>query len=155
MHRRAVVVGVLAGAALTAFYVGVLGSASGFGHLGDQARSDWPYLVAIVVGFGVQVGLLAELRRRRAASRAAHSAAAVGGGGSASAVGMVACCAHHLADLVPLVGLSGAAAFLTDWRVPLMLAGIAVNAIGIAAVASRLRHSTSPAAAEDRLCAVA
>jgi len=33
-------------------------------------------------------------------------------GTSTSAVGMVACCAHHLADLVPLLGATGLAAFL-------------------------------------------
>jgi hypothetical protein len=51
---------------------------------------------------------------------------------------MVACCAHHLADLAPIVGVSGAAAFLTDWRLEFMLAGIAVNAVGVAITGRRL-----------------
>ena len=63
---------------------------------------------------------------------------------------MVACCAHHLADLVPLVGATGVAAFLLDWRVPLMLTGIAVNVVAVAVAARRLRtvgHARSEALA--------
>lgn len=46
---------------------------------------------------------------------------------------MVACCAHHLADLVPVIGVSGAAAFLTEWRTEFML-----NAFGVTVAARRL-----------------
>ena len=58
--------------------------------------------------------------------------AAVGGAGATASggVGMVACCAHHLAELVPLVGMSGAV-FLTDYRAPIMLVGVAVNLTGV------------------------
>jgi hypothetical protein len=55
---------------------------------------------------------------------------------------MVACCAHHLADLAPFIGATGAAAFLTDYRIPFMVVGIGVNAIGIAVTARRLGRTT-------------
>lgn len=129
--------GGLAAAVLVAFYVAVLTTASGWDHLGDQARDDWWLLTAIVAGFGIQVALTVELRGRH---RAHHLAASAGAGTGASAVGMVACCAHHLADLAPLLGATGLAAFLFDWRVPLMLAGVAVNATAIAIAARRLHH---------------
>jgi hypothetical protein len=136
VSRRSFRAGVLAAAGLGAFYAGVIAWASGVSHLADQAGADWPYLAAIVAGFAVQVALLVELRHRRQA-RAVDQAAA-GAGAGASAVGMVACCAHHLADLAPVVGVSAAAAFLTDWRIEFMLAGIAVNALGVAVAAHRL-----------------
>lgn len=141
---RSVRWGVTAAAALAAFYALVVGLASGsVDHLLEQARRDWYLLTAIVVGFGVQVALVVELRRRH---RLSHGALAAGGtGGGASAVGMVACCAHHLADLVPVLGATGAAAFLLDWRVPFMVAGIAINALGIAAAARRLGRAQGPA----------
>ena len=44
---------------------------------------------------------------------------------------MVACCVHHVTDVLPLVGLSGAAIFLNEYRVPFMVAGLAVNGIGV------------------------
>lgn len=137
MNGRSVRAGLLAATGLGAFYVTVIALASGAGHLADQARDDWPYLSLIVTGFATQVALLVELRHRRRARRLEQAAAGAGVG--SGAVGMVACCAHHLADLAPVVGVSGAATFLTDWRVEFMLAGIAVNAIGIAVAARRLR----------------
>lgn len=128
---------------MTVFYVAVVGGASGLDHLTEQARIDWYYLVAIVAGFGIQVALLTELHRRRAAHRVEHVASGAGAG--ASTVGMVACCAHHLADLAVIAGVSGAAAFLIDYRVELMLAGIAVNALGVTFAATRLWHEIHPA----------
>ena len=129
--------GLVAAAALSTFYVAVVWGASGsFQHLVDQARADWYFLALIVGGFGTQVALVSELRRRH---RLQHGAAAAGGAGAgASTVGMVACCAHHIADLAPFIGATGAAAFLTDYRIPFMIVGIGVNAVGIAVAARRL-----------------
>lgn len=138
MTSRSVTFGGLASAGLVAFYVVVvLGLSGSTDHLADQARADWYYLVPIVVGFGVQVALLVELRHRHAARGAAAVAGGMGGG--ASTAGMIACCAHHLGDFAPLIGASGAAAFLTDYRVPLMVAGIAVNAVGVGMAGRKLR----------------
>ena len=138
MTPRSVRVGIVASAALAAFYVAVVWGASGsLRHLEDQARSDWYYLVPILGGFGLQVALVAELRARHRLHRA--EAAAGGAGAGASTAGMIACCAHHLADLAPFVGATGAAAFLTDYRIPFMVVGIGVNAAGIAVAGRRLR----------------
>ena len=51
---------------------------------------------------------------------------------------MVACCAHHLADVLPIVGLSGVAVFLVEFRTPLMLLGIATNLMGIGVMLRQL-----------------
>ena len=53
---------------------------------------------------------------------------------------MVACCAHHLADLLPLLGATGAATFLIDNRVAFMLVGIGVNAVAIGIAVRRLHR---------------
>ena len=143
MNSRSVRAGAAASAALTAFYGAVVWGASGsLRHLVDQARADWYFLVLIVGGFGVQVALVSELRRRH---RLQHAAAVAGGAGmGASTAGMVACCAHHLADLAPFIGATGAATFLTDYRIPFMVVGIGVNAVGVAIAARRLRHTPAP-----------
>ena len=139
VDRRSVEWGVTGAAIFALFYVLVVGFASGsVDHLLDQVRRDWYLLAPIIVGFGTQVALVVELRRRH---RLSHGAVAVGGTGTGgSAVGMVACCAHHIAELLPILGATGAAAFLFDLRIPFMVAGIAVNALGIAASARRLRQ---------------
>ena len=141
--RRAIITGALAATALAVFYVAVVWVASGsFAHMVDQATSDWYFLAFILAGFGVQVALVTELRRRH---RLHHTAAVAGGAGmGASTAGMIACCAHHIADLAPFIGATGAATFLTSYRVPFMLVGIGVNAVGVAVSARRLRHTPAP-----------
>lgn len=158
--RRSLEWGVAAATVFALFYALVVGLASGSAaHLVDQMRRDWYFLAPTIVGFGTQVALVVELRRRH---RLSHGALAAGGtGAGASTAGMIACCAHHLADLLPVLGATGAAAFLLELRIPFMVAGIAVNALGIAAAVRRLRRVT-PAqpdghatADEDRSCAAA
>lgn len=132
--------GVIAAAAMALFYVVVVRGASGsWEHLAKQARTDWYYLLAIIAGFGTQVALVSELRGRHRLS----SSAAVPGtaGAGASTAGMVACCAHHLADLLPVIGAASAAGFLTDYRVAFMVLGIAINAFGIVVIARALRRA--------------
>jgi hypothetical protein len=143
-HRisaRSIRHGLIAAAAMALFYVIVVRAASGsWSHLADQARQDWYYLVAIVAGFGTQIALASELRRRH---RLGRSAAATGGvGAGASTAGMIACCAHHLAELFPLVGAASAAGFVTDYRVPFMLVGIVINAVAVIFAARRLARTT-------------
>lgn len=116
-------------------------------HLGQQAIDDWPWLVLILAGFGTQVALFVELRHRPhdAATKDAVVKTATGGGAGASSVGMVACCAHHVADLAPIIGVSGLAVFLTDYRVPIMIVGIAINTLGVVIAARRLHRIPLPA----------
>lgn len=144
-HRisaRSIRHGAIAAAAMALFYLVVVRAASGsWTHLADQARQDWYYLVAIVAGFGTQITLASELRRRH---RLGRSAAATGGvGAGASTAGMIACCAHHLAELFPLVGAASAAGFLTDYRVPFMLAGIVINGVAVIVAARALGSMAS------------
>ena len=143
MNPRSVRAGTMAGAGLALFYMVVVAGASGsWGHLVDQAGQDWYYLVPIVAGFGLQVALITELRRRHRLRRTVTAASGAGAG--ASAAGMIACCAHHLADLAPFIGATGAAAFLTDYRLAFMIVGIGVNAAGITIAARRLRQVPIP-----------
>jgi hypothetical protein len=51
--------------------------------------------------------------------------------GGVSAGAMVACCLHHLVDLLPILGLSAAAVFLSTYRLPFILFAVAANIFGI------------------------
>jgi len=147
LTARSVRHGVIAAASMLLFYVGVVRIASGsWAHLVDQVRLDWYYLAAIIAGFGTQVALVSELRRRHRLGR--RSAAAGGVGAGASTVGMIACCAHHLADVLPIIGAASAAGFLTNHRVAFMLTGIAINLTAVGFAARQLfrtpHHHESP-----------
>jgi hypothetical protein len=63
----------------------------------------------------------------------------MGAGAGTSTAAMVACCAHHVAELLPLLGLSAAASFLAAYKIPFMLIGLAMNGIGIVVVWRAIR----------------
>lgn len=152
MSQKGVKAGVIGVSALAIFYVGVVGGASrSLDHLISQIGRDWYLLAPIMAGFGVQIGFVAELRRRHQLRGSAAAAGAAGAG--SSTVGMVACCAHHIADLAPFIGATGAAAFLTDYRVPFMVGGLGVNAIGITVAARRLRRISGSDRGLEESCA--
>ncbi len=124
--------GALAALLLVALYLGLVTWAQGLDHARELLWDDRYFVAAIAAGFGLQVGLFTYLRvvlpRRAAASAAGLTAA----GSGTSTAAMVACCAHHLTDALPVLGLSGAAVFLTDYRDWLMAIALAMNALGVA-----------------------
>jgi hypothetical protein len=137
------VAGAVGAAAMLAFYVLVVAGASGsWDHFGDQARADWYLITLVVLGFGAQVAVISELRRRRRLLSAAAAAGTAGAG--ASAVGMIACCAHHIAELLPFLGLTGAATFLYDYKVAFVVVGVGVNVVALTIGLRRLRSTPVP-----------
>lgn len=141
MRRVTVAIGVGAAgsAALVGLYLGIVTLAQGSDHALELLWDDRFLVGAISAGFGAQVGLFAYVRMmQRAIARS--SVAATGAGTATSSVSMVACCAHHLTDVLPIVGASGLAVFLVDFRTPLMLLGIATNLVGIALMIRELRR---------------
>ena len=68
----------------------------------------------------------------------------------ASTAGMIACCAHHLADLAPFLGLAGAATILYDYRLMFVGVGLAINVVAIMLAVRRLRSMPSPPRDEDK-----
>ncbi len=44
---------------------------------------------------------------------------------------MVACCAHHLTEVLPILGLAGLSLFLTRYQIWFLGVGIASNFFGI------------------------
>jgi hypothetical protein len=44
---------------------------------------------------------------------------------------MAACCAHHVTDVLPILGLTAAATFLAQYRTAFMLVGLGITLVGI------------------------
>ncbi len=146
-HRianRSIFWGAVGAAGMTAFYVTILAVAAGSRHLMEQASADWLWLALIIPGFGIQVALLTELRSH---SRAGLASAGVGS--ASSAAGMVACCAHHLAELLPMLGLAGFAGFLVDWKTWLLSVGVIIT---FAMVTRAWWHLARIGRREEALC---
>lgn len=136
---RSIVAGVVGGAALLGVYVAIISLAQGVDHAFEQLATDALFVGLIAAGFGIQIALFAELRTLDRRHRASAAVTAVGTGTSAAA--MLACCAHHVVDLLPLVGLSAAAVFLDAYKTPLFLVGIGMNLIGIVVIGRQVRRA--------------
>jgi len=128
------VVGVTASLVLISLYMGIITLAQDWQHARSLLWDDRYFVSAIAAGFGTQIGLYMYLRQVLHRRRWGASTAVTAAGTGTSTVAMVACCAHHVADVLPLVGLSGLAIFLNDYRLPLMTTGLAINSVGIAVV---------------------
>jgi hypothetical protein len=55
----------------------------------------------------------------------------MGTSGGTSVTAMVACCLHHVTDVLPILGVSAAATFLTRYQRPFMLFGLGTEIVGI------------------------
>ncbi|MFP5343976.1 MAG: hypothetical protein ACLGIJ_13815 [Candidatus Limnocylindria bacterium] len=148
VEPRSVAAGVLAATALLGVYLGIISLAQGVEHALEQLGTDAVFVGLIAAGFGTQVALFVELRTVDRRHRSAAAAVTAAGTGT-SAAAMLACCAHHLVDLLPLLGLSAAAVFLNAYQTPLFLVSIGMNVIGIVVIARQLRRARRACAVVD------
>jgi hypothetical protein len=107
--------------------LGVITLAQDWSHALQQLADDRWFVAAIASGFGTQIGLFAYLRGLHVHAAAGGVAASTG----TSTAAMLACCAHHLTDVLPILGLSSAAIFLDLYKTPLLWLGIGMNLVGI------------------------
>jgi len=146
----------LIGSSLIAtFYLGILTWLQGWNYAASQFIRDRWYVVPIIMGFGIQAALYSILRFRLFVPvTSMHGTGTVmGASGGTSATAMVACCIHHVTDVLPILGLSAAASFLTRYQRPFMLIGLAMNLIGIGImlfVLYRERQKLQPAFSETK-----
>ncbi len=121
--------GVAGAIALLMAYFILLSVLNSFGHAIDQFFSLWYWILALTVGFGVQIGLYAHLKQAMCANAGAGAEIAATGGISAGS--MLGCCLHHVTDVVPIIGLSAATLFVSQYQNAFMALGVASNLVGI------------------------
>jgi len=124
----------LAGALLlTGLYFGIVSWAESPQHAVELFWEDRWIVFPIIIGFGVQAGLYTILKFRLFVPLATigPSGPMMGAGGTTSTIAMVACCAHHVADVLPILGLTAAATFLAQYRIAFMLVGLGTTLLGI------------------------
>ena len=125
-----VIAGLLGALFLAGLYLGIVTLAQGWDHAAELFRQDKALIVPIIAGFGIQVGLYTFIRVGLHAT-ARGMGTMTGAGGGTSTVAMVACCAHHVADVLPVLGLTAAATFLAAYRITFMLVGLGTTLSGI------------------------
>jgi hypothetical protein len=129
-----VAVGLMGAALLTGLYFGIVSWAESPQHAVKLFWQDRWIVLPIILGFGVQAGLYTILKKRLfvPVSSSGPSGPMMGAGGTTSTLAMVACCAHHVTDVLPVLGLTAAATFLAQYRIAFMLVGLGTTLVGIA-----------------------
>lgn len=118
---------------LTGLYLGIVSWAEGPQHALELFWEDRWIVSPIILGFGVQMALYTILKKRLfvPVTYLGPSGALTGMSGTTSTVAMVACCAHHVADVLPILGLTAMATFLAEYRIAFMLIGLGTTLMGI------------------------
>lgn len=122
--------GASASALMFALYFSLLSVLQSPAHAIEQFASLWYFMLPLVAGFGVQAGLFVKLRK---------SGGCVAATGGVSVASMAACCAHHLTDIVPFLGISAAAIFLSKYQTFFLVLGVASNLVGTAFMLDKLK----------------
>jgi hypothetical protein len=65
---------------------------------------------------------------------------------------MVACCAHHVTDVLPILGLTAAATFLAQYRTAFMLVGLGMTLLGISVMVVILFKERRKAIQHAKIC---
>lgn len=118
---------------LTSLYLGLVSWAESLQHAVEFLWQDRWIIFPIILGFGVQSALYIILKKRLFVPgvSAGPSGALTGTSGATSTVAMAACCAHHVTDVLPILGLTAVATFLAEYRTAFMLMGLGTTVIGI------------------------
>lgn len=121
--------------ALLAAYFSIVGFISGLPFAVSQFSQSWYFIIALSLGFGIQIGLYSYLRN---AIKHNASKGVVAVSGATSTIAMVSCCSHYLANLIPVIGVSGAVALVGQYQIELFWFGLLANTAGIGYIVSRI-----------------
>lgn len=123
---KSVLTGAAAALILMGVYFLILAVANGPEHVLEQFMGMWYLILPLVAGFGIQMSLFSFIR----SSMKAMTGAVASTGGMTTG-SMVACCVHHVTDIVPVLGATALGLFLLQYQSAFMLLGILSNIVGI------------------------
>ncbi len=146
--------GLLGSAFITGLYLGLVSWAESFQHALQYFWQDRWIVIPIILGFGIQTGLYVILKKRLfvPVSSTGPSGVLTGTSGATSTMAMVACCAHHVTDVLPILGLTAAATFLAQYRTAFMLVGLGMTLLGISVMVVILIKERRKAIQHAKIC---
>ena len=137
---RSIFKGLAGTVALFILYFGVVSVISGWSFAKNQFSQNWYWLTALSLGFGIQIGLFTYLR-------ALHRTQVAGRGvvisGATSGVAMLACCAHYLVNIIPIIGIAGVATVVGQYQTEIFILGLTANLTGISYLLKKLKEASS------------
>lgn len=136
---KPIIFGVLGFLGLLLFYFLVMGLLSrSVAETLEQFRQLWPWILALSAGFGVQVGLYMKMREL-VKNGTSQNKGVVAATGATSSLGMLACCAHHLVEVLPIIGLSALSVLLARYQTPILVGSLGINLLGIVLMIRNLK----------------
>lgn len=133
-----IVKAVLAVISLLLFYFVIVSTISGFTFALSQFRDYWYFLLSLTFGFGIQIGLYSYLKQLIKNSGTSMSGKTVAVTGTTSTLAMISCCAHYLANIVPILGISGILSIITQYQVRIFWIGLLFNIWGIVFISNKI-----------------
>ncbi|HLB71715.1 MAG: hypothetical protein OIN88_16070 [Candidatus Methanoperedens sp.] len=107
------------------------------------------YLIPLAVG--IQMGLFRHHRNMTAGNISGSEKMGMGGSATSS-LAMVACCLHHVSDLLPSIGLIlAASSFLTQYKDAIIIIGLLANAAGSIYIARAILKDRSVLAEAEKI----
>ncbi len=136
--KKPIFYGALSSVVLLGFYGVTMTLLSGLNAAVEQFLALWWLMLPLSIGFGIQVSLYTKLK----SAIKSKTKQTLATSGVTSSAGMLACCAHHLTDVLPFLGLSAVSIFLTKYQILILLVSIGVNIYGIVLMKKHLRMTS-------------
>lgn len=128
--------GFLGTSLLLIFYFSIVTLISGWDFAESQFSKFWYFILTLSLGFGIQVGLYTYLKNSIRKQNISAKVLAVSG--STSGAVMISCCSHYLANILPILGISGFITFATQYQVQFFWVGLALNLVGITYMSNKV-----------------
>ena len=133
---KPILYGALASTILLGVYFAVLTLISGWSYAQSQFTDYWYFIVSLAVGFGIQIALYQYIKSLVHEGRGMGKI--VGVSGTTSTAAMISCCAHYLLNVVPILGITGIATFVSQYQIKIFWVGLAFNIFGILYISNKI-----------------
>lgn len=130
--------GIVATLSLLLLYFIFVGALSGLNFALSQFSAYWYFLISLALGFGIQIILYSYLKELVKNKGQAVSGKPMAVTGTTSTLAMISCCAHYLANIIPIIGITGALTIVAQYQVEIFWVGLLFNLLGIAFIAKRI-----------------
>ena len=138
MKTKIALHGIAASLLLTSAYFAVVSYSESFSHALGTLLATWYLMLSLIAGFGVQIALFSYIRQYSSVAR--RNPAGVTASGGLSAGSMIACCIHHVTDVIPALGFTALTSALVTFQPLLIAVGLLSNIIGILTILATIQR---------------
>lgn len=136
MILKSIIIGVIGAITLLGIYFLIVILVSGREFAINQFLDFWYFILSLTAGFGIQLGLYSYLKSALGSGTGSGKMVVVSG--TTSTAAMISCCAHYLANILPIIGATGIISLIGQYQVEFFWIGLAFNVGGIVYIVSKV-----------------